>query len=168
LLLERFRQLHISGLELLEQPDVLDRDHCLVGEGLRQRDLLVREGFHFTPPHVDDTNWYSLPEERRGQHCPLGNGGAPRAGQRFGEFRLGQREQVLDVNRSAIKDHAPADGSRGYGEGSTDGCGPRYEPMDCNDPKRLALQAEDRGVRRTAESRSTRGDDVHHGLEVGW
>ena len=33
-----------SGLQLGEQPDVLDRDHRLVGEGLEEGDLTLREG----------------------------------------------------------------------------------------------------------------------------
>ena len=41
LLVQRLGQLAVPGLELLEQPDVLDRDDRLVGEGLQQRDLLV-------------------------------------------------------------------------------------------------------------------------------
>jgi GAF domain len=41
LLLERFRQVAVAGLELLEQPHVLDSDDGLIGEGLQQRDLLV-------------------------------------------------------------------------------------------------------------------------------
>jgi hypothetical protein len=37
-----------ARLHLVEQPHILDRDHCLVGEGLKQRDLLVSERPH--PP----------------------------------------------------------------------------------------------------------------------
>ena len=44
LLLERFGEVAVARLQLLEQPDVLDGDDRLVGEGLEQRDLLVREG----------------------------------------------------------------------------------------------------------------------------
>ena len=31
------------GLHLVEQPDIADRDHGLIGEGLQQADLLVAE-----------------------------------------------------------------------------------------------------------------------------
>src|SRR5215210_6312176 len=41
--LQRFRDLRIARLKLLEQPHVLDRDHRLIGEGPEQGDLLVRE-----------------------------------------------------------------------------------------------------------------------------
>ena len=36
-------------LEFLEQPDVLDGDHRLVGEGFEEFDLRRREGAHFDP-----------------------------------------------------------------------------------------------------------------------
>ena len=44
LLLERLGEIAVALLELLEQPDVLDGDDRLVGEGLKECDLLVREG----------------------------------------------------------------------------------------------------------------------------
>ena len=44
LLLQRLREVAVARLQLLEQPHVLDGDDRLVGEGLEQRDLLVREG----------------------------------------------------------------------------------------------------------------------------
>ena len=43
LLLERFGELPVARLQLLEQPRVLDRDHCLVGERLQERDFLFGE-----------------------------------------------------------------------------------------------------------------------------
>ena len=43
LLLERDPQLGVARLQLLEQADVLDGDDGLVGEGLEQLDLVVRE-----------------------------------------------------------------------------------------------------------------------------
>ena len=43
LLLERLGQLAVPGLELREQPHVLDGDHRLVGEGLQERDLRSSE-----------------------------------------------------------------------------------------------------------------------------
>jgi hypothetical protein len=43
LLVERRRQLAIAGLQLIEQPHVLDGDHGLMGERLEQSDLPVGE-----------------------------------------------------------------------------------------------------------------------------
>ena len=46
LVLARLGELTVLVLDFVEQPHVLDRDHCLVGEGLYQLDLLVREWPH--------------------------------------------------------------------------------------------------------------------------
>ena len=43
LISQRLREVAGLGLHLVEQPDVLDGDHGLVGEGLYQFDLLVAE-----------------------------------------------------------------------------------------------------------------------------
>src|SRR5690242_7229970 len=43
LLLERLREIARARAHLIEQPDVLDRDHCLIGEGPDKRDLAVAE-----------------------------------------------------------------------------------------------------------------------------
>src|SRR3990172_9941111 len=39
LLLQGFGQVSVAGLELVEEADVFDGDHGLVGEGLEERDL---------------------------------------------------------------------------------------------------------------------------------
>ena len=44
LLFEGLGQGAVATLQFVEQPDVLDGDHRLIGEGLEQRDLLVGEG----------------------------------------------------------------------------------------------------------------------------
>src|SRR5260370_26164033 len=43
LLGERLGQVAVLGFEFLEQPDVLDPDHRLAGEGLQQLDLVAGE-----------------------------------------------------------------------------------------------------------------------------
>ena len=43
----------VAGLQLREEPRVLDRDHRLVGEGLEQRDLSRAEGPHIGPVDRD-------------------------------------------------------------------------------------------------------------------
>ena len=47
LMLQGLAQFRIALLNLFEQPDVLDGDHRLVGEGFEQRDLLLGEGTDF-------------------------------------------------------------------------------------------------------------------------
>src|SRR4029450_13786373 len=53
LLLERYTQLGVAGLQLLEQAHVLDGDGGLIGEGLEELDLRSCELSHF---HTADSN----------------------------------------------------------------------------------------------------------------
>ena len=67
LLLQRFGQLAVAGLQLLEQPHVLDRDHRLVGEGLEQGDLLSGNGPGFGAADGDRADRLALAQHRHGQ-----------------------------------------------------------------------------------------------------
>ena len=64
LLVERLGDLAVARLQLLEQPRVLDRDHCLIGEGLQQRDLFLGELTDGGAADVDRADAASLPEHR--------------------------------------------------------------------------------------------------------
>ena len=46
-MLQRLAQFRVAFLEFLEEPDVLDRDDRLVGEGFKQCDLLFGERTNF-------------------------------------------------------------------------------------------------------------------------
>src|SRR4029450_9267063 len=61
---QRRGQLAVARLELLEQPHVFDRNHSLIGEGLEQGDLLVREGLDLSAPEVDRPDGRALSEQR--------------------------------------------------------------------------------------------------------
>ena len=54
-MLARFRELMALVLDLVEQPDVLDGDHGLVGEGGEQFDLLVGKGLNLSAVSSPDT-----------------------------------------------------------------------------------------------------------------
>ena len=58
----------VLGLELREQPDVLDRDDRLVGEGAEQLELPVGEGVHGRPEQRDRADRSALAEQRRRCH----------------------------------------------------------------------------------------------------
>ena len=58
-----------TRLQLLEQPDVLDRDHGLIGKGLEQRDLRVGERSGFGPADARLRQSRVLREQRYGQNC---------------------------------------------------------------------------------------------------
>jgi hypothetical protein len=46
LMFQRLAEFGVALLDLLDQPDVLDCDDSLIGKGLEQRNLLVRERSH--------------------------------------------------------------------------------------------------------------------------
>ena len=57
-------QLAGPGLQLAEQPDVLDGDDGLVGERLDQLDLLVRERPGLRPGDHDDADGRAVAQDR--------------------------------------------------------------------------------------------------------
>jgi hypothetical protein len=59
-LLDGSPQLAGPGLQLLEQADVLDGNHRLVGEGFDQFDLLVGERPNLHPPHRNHADQITL------------------------------------------------------------------------------------------------------------
>jgi hypothetical protein len=60
------RQRAIFFLQLREQADVLDGDDGLVGEGLQQRDLTLREGPGCPARHGDHADGVALMHHRHG------------------------------------------------------------------------------------------------------
>ena len=64
LLLQRFAQVGGALLLGLEQPDILDRDHCLIGEGRQQRNMLVVKRTHFGASYENSTKGARLDELR--------------------------------------------------------------------------------------------------------
>src|SRR5262245_1839684 len=67
LLLERDSQLAVTCLELLEQTHVLEGNHGLVGERLKERDLFVAERSRLTAPDADRPRRLPLAEDRHGE-----------------------------------------------------------------------------------------------------
>src|SRR6266567_4063541 len=60
LLLQRFTQLAAAGLHLVEQANILDRDHRLVGEGRDQLDLLIGERGDYSPAQCQHADWIAF------------------------------------------------------------------------------------------------------------
>src|SRR5262249_9442926 len=73
-LLEGLGEVAILGLELLEEADVLDGDDRLVGEGLQERDLSVREPSGLWTPHRYATDCLALAQHRQGKDGPKASG----------------------------------------------------------------------------------------------
>jgi len=66
--LARLRQLPALILDFIEQPHVLDCDHCLVGEGGEQLDLLIGKGLHRATSQGDDADRAAFPQQRDTEH----------------------------------------------------------------------------------------------------
>src|SRR4030095_3029702 len=64
--------------QFLEQADVLDGDHGLVGESFEELDLRRSEGAHFGATRRQRSNEFSLLPKRSGQVGPVGAGGTHR------------------------------------------------------------------------------------------
>src|SRR5262245_58492169 len=67
LLLKRRAELTRSRLYLLKQPSVLDGNHCLVGEGRHQLDLLFCEWLNGLAQQHDDADLVTVPEQGHSQ-----------------------------------------------------------------------------------------------------
>jgi hypothetical protein len=69
--LARLRELAALVLDFIEQADVFDGDHSLVGEGGEQLDLLVCGGFDCALAQRDYADWIALTQERYAELCRL-------------------------------------------------------------------------------------------------
>src|SRR5262245_21953051 len=86
--------------ELVEQPNVLDGDHRLVGEGFEQGNLLISERPDFCAPNEDNPNWDAPAQQRCGQY-----GTCTRALLEvlvFWELAFDLCGDVMDVNRLTV------------------------------------------------------------------
>src|SRR6188472_2493591 len=93
LVLARLGELAALLLDLVEQPDVLDGDHRLVGEGRSERNLLISKRSHHCAEQEQDTDWDTFAEQRHSY-----SGSIVASPLRFAEcvFRIGQKIDNLD------------------------------------------------------------------------
>ena len=98
--------------QLLEQPDILDRNHRLIGECPQQGRLLVRERPRRAGGHADGADGHPAPEHRHGEEAPIAQRAARRErGRRHVGFRLDIPE--IDL---ALLPHRSRHDERGPGE----------------------------------------------------
>src|SRR5215471_1157656 len=90
------------GGAVIEQPRVLNRDHCLVGKSGDQLYLLVGKGVHFIAGEYEDTDRRSLAQEGYAK-----DGSVPKCLLVTGRlvFRIGQR--VGNMNCLAFQGDPP-------------------------------------------------------------
>jgi hypothetical protein len=112
LLLERLGEVVVLGLELLEEPDVLDGDDRLVGEGLEQRDLASREwprpSLGTSSPDGDSTDRRPALQHRHGKEAPVTCG--------FRHLSTRRREVGIALEVAYVNDPStPSSGRRSRG-----------------------------------------------------
>src|SRR6266568_4693128 len=101
LVLARLRKLPALVLDFVEQVDVLDRDHGLIGESRRQLDLFVGERPHDAPGEKDDADRPSLAQQRDPERGTMAR---PMCKLPRREVRIGWN--IRYMNRSALE-HGP-------------------------------------------------------------
>ena len=99
LLLQRFGERLVARLHLVEQANVLDGDHRLVGEGLQERNLLVAEGPDLGAPDNQYADGFSAAHQRCGCSGPMT--GSLSQGFTERKFLPGSL-QVVNVHRLAV------------------------------------------------------------------
>jgi hypothetical protein len=94
-------------LGLVEQPGVLDRDGRLVGEGLEQRDLMIRKWRNRAPGHEDGADAAVLPNQRREDHRAAAHefSAAP-----YGARHIVSRERIRKVHHALLFNGQPGAG----------------------------------------------------------
>ena len=90
LMLQSLAQLCVALLEFFEQPHVLDSDHCLVGKGLKKRNLLVCKRANFRSADNNSSDGDVLAEQWRSKYspCPSLHSLASGVRRKFGELFL--------------------------------------------------------------------------------
>ena len=111
LLLQRLTEIVGALLHLVEQPHVLDRDHCLVGESFDQRDLLVGERFDLELVDLDGAHQLIVLEHRH-RHTRADRVHIAGYVTVFGvSLNIGDLDRPA-LKRGAARDAMPAEGNR--------------------------------------------------------
>ena len=103
MLLKSLCQITRARLHLVEQPHILDGDHCLVGEGFGQLNLLRGKGANFTPTDLKGADCLFASQQRDGKNGPVAHASCHRGAIRKLD-QLGL--QVVHMNWLAIYDRA--------------------------------------------------------------
>jgi hypothetical protein len=161
----RLRQRLRPCLQLFEETDVLDGNHCLVGEGLEELDLAVRERLNLHPADRDSADGDALAQEGRREHGP-----DPRqalAILELLEVALYSRGKVFDMDRLAIRNGATEDRtSRDRHSFPDPPCGGRG-PVVRDELEGVPVHAEDKRIVGTANPGRILRDGIHDRLKLG-
>ena len=168
LLLQRLGDLRMSSgegsvlfLELREQPDVLNGDDCLIGEGLEQSDLFVRERVHLGAPEHYRAHRRSLPQQWNAQYRSPAM--LMSQGLAFGKaLHLGLN--ISHVNSPPLEHRAPRDGPPYDWNEAAHGMGDRT--VMGGHPQGFRVKTEHASVVGSAEARGALDHRIQHWLEI--
>jgi hypothetical protein len=155
-------QRSILFLQFGKQAGVLYRDHRLVGEGLQERDLLVRERLYLPATEEESSDRRPLTEERRGERRPMPEPDGYLPAER--EFGVGVGE-ILDVNRSGVHDSPASHPVTMDRIREPNGC---VFPVAVTGghPELIPFDEQQRGIRRLAEPAGVLDQRVQHRLQI--
>src|SRR5262249_25555483 len=156
LLLQRFGDLRVARLELLEQPHVFDRDDRLAGKSLDQLDLVLRRLAGLRPAEVDHADGFPVAQQGNTQHA------APGAFHRQRVVVAGVRKDVRFAHDRLRQDDAPADQRRirrARSEQAKRFARPVVRPFEVYE---LAVEPEYGGHRAAAQVRGVLQDRLEH------
>src|SRR5262245_46915346 len=159
-MIERLREVAVARLQLLEQPHVLDGDDGLVGEGLKQGDLLVRERIDLGAAELDSTDRFPFTQEGNGQRRAMTELASEGAAFRI-LLRLGL--EISHLYGSPLEDGASPEGSTHHREAKIRGEANRTvvrDQLEC-----APVQLKQGGVVGSTEARGALHDRVQDGLE---
>src|SRR5262245_50525573 len=102
-MLQGLAQFRIALLDLLEETNILDSDHCLVGKSFEELNMLLGKRANLHPTDHDRPDRNALTQQWRGEYCP----NADTSGKARSETILWFCCQVMNVNGFTIN-HSPA------------------------------------------------------------
>ena len=98
LLLKRLAECARAGLHLVEETNIFDGNHCLIGKRGEQLDLLITERLYDRTRHREHADWGALPQKRDPEH-----GAEAAAFLRFLPDVLGVGKHIRDMNDASFQ-----------------------------------------------------------------
>ena len=164
LLLEGLGEGPVADLQLLEQPDVLDRDHRLVGEGLEEHDLAVGEALIGGAAKLDGAERHALAQQGHAEDGAEAHALRVRAA--LGE--LGRLIlHVRHVDGRGVQHRATPGVAAGQGQGEFAHRTDRNRAVVGDEHEAVTIAAAHRGIERLAQAGRALDDRVEHRLDVG-
>src|SRR5262249_35085105 len=158
----RWRLVVKGFAQVVEQAGVLDRNHCLVGKGLEQRDLLVGKLINLGTAKLNRSDGHPLAQEPNTKRRPMTQ--PFREGTPLGKLNCLSLE-VDHMDRLPFE-NGPASDAPTHARNSMAESWRNRAPVGCR-IQVLPLELKNGCVFGFAKARRTLGDNVKHWLELG-